>query len=93
MKGAFTLGTTFDPVLLQRLGAIGAVPDLAKARQWYQRAADLAPTLPRNNWRVWGTLLKTLEASKCHARRSSGTVTDEGAMMEMPCVGANNLAT
>jgi TPR repeat protein len=40
-EGAFTLGATFDPVSLQRLGAIGAVPDLAKARQWYQRAAEL----------------------------------------------------
>ena len=40
-EGALTLGTTFDPVVLQRLGAIGAAPDLAKARQWYQRAAEL----------------------------------------------------
>jgi hypothetical protein len=40
-EGAFTLGTTFDPVVLQRLGAIGAAPDLAQARQWYQRAAEL----------------------------------------------------
>lgn len=40
-EGALTLGTTFDPAVLQRLGAIGATPDLAKARQWYQRAAEL----------------------------------------------------
>ena len=40
-EGAVTLGTTFDPAVLQRLGAIGATPDLAKARQWYQRAAEL----------------------------------------------------
>jgi hypothetical protein len=40
-EGALMLGTTFDPVALQRLGAIGARPDLAKARQWYQRAAEL----------------------------------------------------
>ena len=40
-EDAFTLGATFDPVSLQRLGAIGAVPDLTKARQWYQRAAEL----------------------------------------------------
>jgi len=40
-EGALMLGTTFDPVELQRLGAIGARPDLAKARQWYQRAAEL----------------------------------------------------
>jgi hypothetical protein len=40
-EGALTLGTTFDPTVLQRLGAIGAMADLAKARQWYQRAAEL----------------------------------------------------
>jgi hypothetical protein len=40
-EGAYILGTTFDPVVLQRLGAIGATPDLAEARQWYQRAAEL----------------------------------------------------
>jgi hypothetical protein len=40
-EGALVLGTTFDPVALQRLGAVGAVPDLAQARQWYQRAAEL----------------------------------------------------
>ena len=39
--GALTRGTTFDPAVLQRLGAIGAMADLAKARQWYQRAAEL----------------------------------------------------
>jgi hypothetical protein len=40
-EAAFTLGMTFDPISLQRLGAIGAVSDLAQARQWYQRAAEL----------------------------------------------------
>lgn len=40
-EGAFTLGTTFDPISLARLGAIGAAPDLAQARQWYRRAAEL----------------------------------------------------
>jgi len=40
-EGAFALATTFDPVVLQRLGAIGTKPDLAKAREWYQRAVDL----------------------------------------------------
>ena len=40
-EGALMLGTTFDPVELRRLGAIGARPDLAKVRQWYQRAAEL----------------------------------------------------
>jgi len=40
-EGAFTLATTFDPLWLQRLGALGAVPDLTKARQWYKQAAEL----------------------------------------------------
>lgn len=40
-EGALALGTTFDPIALQRLGAIGAVADLAQARHWYQRAAEL----------------------------------------------------
>jgi len=40
-EAAFALATTFDPIVLHRLGAIGAKPDLAKAREWYQRAVDL----------------------------------------------------
>jgi hypothetical protein len=38
---ALSLGETFDPFLIQRLGAIGVQPDVAKAREWYQRAAHL----------------------------------------------------
>jgi hypothetical protein len=41
---AMALATTFDPVVLARLGAIGAAPDIAKAREWYQRAVDLGST-------------------------------------------------
>ena len=35
------LGTTFDPLVIQQLGAIGVVPDVTKARQWYEKAAEL----------------------------------------------------
>jgi hypothetical protein len=38
---ALSLGETFDPFLIQRLGAVGVQPDVAKAREWYQRAAQL----------------------------------------------------
>jgi len=38
---ALALGETFDPQVIQRLGAVGAEPDAALARQWYQRASDL----------------------------------------------------
>ncbi len=38
---AFSLGETFDPFLIRRLGPIGVQPDVAKAREWYQRAAQL----------------------------------------------------
>jgi hypothetical protein len=40
-KAALALGSTFDPLVLQRLGAIGAQPDIDRARQWYQKAAEL----------------------------------------------------
>ena len=35
------LGTTFDPLYIRELGAIGVVPDVAQARQWYEKAAAL----------------------------------------------------
>jgi TPR repeat protein len=41
---AMALATTFDPVVLARLGAIGATADITKAREWYQRAIDLGST-------------------------------------------------
>jgi hypothetical protein len=41
---AMALATTFDPVVLARLGAIGATADIAKAREWYQRAVELGST-------------------------------------------------
>jgi hypothetical protein len=41
---AMALATTFDPVVLAHLGAIGATADIAKAREWYQRAVDLGST-------------------------------------------------
>jgi hypothetical protein len=39
--GALALGATFDPEMIKRLGAIGAAPDIAQARDWYQKAAEL----------------------------------------------------
>ena len=38
---ALSLGETFDPFLIRQLGAIGVQPDVAKAREWYERAAQL----------------------------------------------------
>ena len=38
---ALALGATFDPLVIARLGAIGAAPDVAKARHWYEKAAEL----------------------------------------------------
>jgi Sel1 repeat len=39
--GAFELGQTFDPAVIEQLGAMGVRPDVAKAREWYQKAAQL----------------------------------------------------
>jgi hypothetical protein len=40
-RGALALAATYDPVVLARIGAKGATPDVAKAREWYVKARDL----------------------------------------------------
>jgi hypothetical protein len=40
-EAAFVLGRTFDPVVADRMGIIGIKPDIARARQWYEIAAEL----------------------------------------------------
>jgi hypothetical protein len=40
-QAAVALGETYDPAVLKRLGIIKFNPDLAQAREWYRRAADL----------------------------------------------------
>jgi hypothetical protein len=55
-EAALALGATFDPLVLRRLGAIGAAPDAAQARQWYQKAVALGSTTASQP-------LATLEAS------------------------------
>lgn len=40
-QAALLLGTTFDPVTFEKLRVIGAAPDPAEARNWYQRAIEL----------------------------------------------------
>jgi hypothetical protein len=43
-EAALALGASFDPLVIKRLGAIGAVADAAQARQWYQKAVALGST-------------------------------------------------
>ena len=40
-EAALALGATFDPALIKRLGVIGTAPDIAQARNWYRKAAEL----------------------------------------------------
>jgi TPR repeat protein len=37
-RAAFALGGTYDPIVLKRLGAYGSTPDVAAARDWYEKA-------------------------------------------------------
>jgi hypothetical protein len=37
-RAAFTLATTYDPMVLKRLGVYGSSPDVAVARDWYEKA-------------------------------------------------------
>jgi TPR repeat protein len=40
-QAALALGETYDPEMLKRLGVIKFNADVALAREWYRRAADL----------------------------------------------------
>lgn len=40
-EAALALGSTFDPAVIARLGAIGVKADAARARKWYEKAAAL----------------------------------------------------
>ena len=40
-EAAFALGTTYDPAFIKEIGAQGIKPDMAQARQWYERAEEL----------------------------------------------------
>ena len=37
---AMALGATYDPLILARLGAVGMVADVSKARLWYEKAKE-----------------------------------------------------
>jgi TPR repeat protein len=37
-RAAMTLAGTYDPVILEKLGVHGFVPDIAMARVWYEKA-------------------------------------------------------
>jgi TPR repeat protein len=39
-EAALALGSTYDPNVIKRLGAIMVKPDIERARKWYQFAAD-----------------------------------------------------
>ena len=39
-RAAYDLATTYDPTVIEALGAVTAAPDLAQARKWYERARD-----------------------------------------------------
>jgi TPR repeat protein len=43
-RAAMTLGETYDPAVLEKLGVHGVVPDLAMARGWYEKAKQFGAT-------------------------------------------------
>jgi len=40
-RAAFLLGGTYDPAVLEKIGAKGVSPDLAMAQKWYEKAKKL----------------------------------------------------
>jgi hypothetical protein len=54
-QAALALGMTFDPAVLAEQGVLGLAPDVAQARTWYQRAAELGSAeAPRRLERLAG---------------------------------------
>jgi TPR repeat protein len=43
-RSAMMLAETYDPAILEKLGVHGVVPDLAKARGWYEKAKQFGAT-------------------------------------------------
>jgi TPR repeat protein len=39
-QAALALAATFDPIILQRIGAYGVVPEVPSARHWYEKAKE-----------------------------------------------------
>jgi hypothetical protein len=37
---AFALAASYDPIVLKELGVYGSAPDIAKAREWYEKAKE-----------------------------------------------------
>jgi TPR repeat protein len=40
-RAALTLGATYDPLMLRKVGVVGFKAEPALAREWYERAAAL----------------------------------------------------
>jgi len=57
-ESCFILGTTYDPLFIRRIGVVGMKSDIALAREWYKKAAELGSadatqqlaTLQRRHW-------------------------------------------
>ena len=45
-RGAFAVAQTYDPAVLQQIGAVGIRGDVEKAKSWYRKAAELGNTPP-----------------------------------------------
>jgi hypothetical protein len=44
-EAAFSLATTYDPIVLETRRVIGVVPDIAMARAWYEKAKEFGSTV------------------------------------------------
>lgn len=44
-EAALALGATYDPIFIKEVQAVGIEPDINRARQWYQKAAELGSPL------------------------------------------------
>jgi hypothetical protein len=69
-RAAFLLATTYDPMLLERRGAIGVVPDIAMAQTWYEKAKEFGSASKANEF---GSTSKANEASSASKAKEFGS--------------------
>jgi hypothetical protein len=81
---ALSLGETFDPLVIQRVGAVGVQSDAATAREWYQRAAQLGSDAASQH------LARDLNPSELAPNPSPGNrATERGVIQRHPVAVAH----
>ena len=71
-RAALALAKTFDPIALRQLSTVDPGPDVAQARNWYQRAREWGAPEAQRQLDEWATTVgsgQTADPNESRARR------------------------